>query len=129
MQVSHGNRCASSPVTANRISRTRALPAKDDDDPERWLWTSTIITTDAAGPAGEIHNRTPLILPADRVDAWLDPTLTDTSRLQTLLTGVGTGDLEVRPVSPAVNKVSNNRPELIDPMDSAADRPLQLALA
>jgi len=41
-------------VSANRISRTRALPAKAEDDPDRWLWSATIITTDASGPAGEI---------------------------------------------------------------------------
>jgi hypothetical protein len=26
--------------------------AKDEDDPDRWLWTGTIITTEATGPAG-----------------------------------------------------------------------------
>jgi hypothetical protein len=28
-------------------------PDKDKDDPDRWLWTAVIITTDATGPAGE----------------------------------------------------------------------------
>ena len=31
-----------------------ANPSLDKDDPERWLRTVTIITTDATGPAGEI---------------------------------------------------------------------------
>jgi putative SOS response-associated peptidase YedK len=28
-------------------------PDKDKDDPDRWLWTAVIITTDATRPAGE----------------------------------------------------------------------------
>jgi len=63
-------------------------PSKDDDDPTRWLWSATIITTDAHGPVGEIHDRTPLILPSHRIDAWLDPTLTDTAAVKKLLTGI-----------------------------------------
>lgn len=29
-------------------------PSKAEDDPDRWLWTAVVITTDATGPAGEI---------------------------------------------------------------------------
>jgi putative SOS response-associated peptidase YedK len=29
-------------------------PDKAKDDPDRWLWSATIITTDATGPAGEV---------------------------------------------------------------------------
>ncbi|PZS25887.1 MAG: DUF159 family protein [Pseudonocardiales bacterium] len=104
-------------------------PTKDDDDPLRWVWSTTIVTTDATGPAGEIHDRTPLILPSERIDAWLDPTLTDPARIQTLLTGIESVPLEVRPVSTEVNKVGNDRPDLIDPIDEHADRPLNLAMA
>lgn len=32
----------------------RPDPDKAKDDPDRWLWTVTVITTDATGPAGEI---------------------------------------------------------------------------
>lgn len=47
--------------------------AKDEDDPDRWLWTATIITCAATGPAGEVHDRTPLILPRDRVGCLARP--------------------------------------------------------
>ena len=30
---------------------------KADDDPERWLWTATVITNPAKDAAGEIHDR------------------------------------------------------------------------
>jgi len=104
-------------------------PAKDADDPERWLWTATIITTDATGPAGEIHDRTPLILPAERIDDWLDPAITDPAKIEKLIAGIQLDTLEVRPVSMTVNKVSNNGPDLIDALEAEADQPLQLAIA
>ena len=50
-----------------------------------WLWTVVIITTDATGAAGEIHDRTPLILPPTRIDDWLDPGITDTDEVKKLL--------------------------------------------
>lgn len=104
-------------------------PTKGRDDASRWVWSTTIVTTDATGPAGEIHDRTPLILPSERMDAWLDPTLTDPAKVQALLTGIEAVSLEVRPVSTEVNKVGNDRPDLIDPIGQHADRPLNLAMA
>ena len=38
-------------------------PTKADDDPARWLWTCTVITTDAEDDLGRIHDRMPLMLP------------------------------------------------------------------
>jgi putative SOS response-associated peptidase YedK len=104
-------------------------PERTADDPNRWLWTATMITCDATGPAGEIHDRTPMILPAERVDAWLDPDLTDKKQVRELLTGIEVPPLEARAVSPAVNRVGTNRPELLEPIDTGADQQLQLALA
>lgn len=104
-------------------------PAKDDDDPDRWLWTTVIITTDATGPVGDIHDRTPLILPADRIDAWLDPKRTNPDHVYEILDGIVIEPLEVRPVSTRVNRVGNNGPELIEPLDLGhPDEPLQLTL-
>lgn len=104
-------------------------PAKAEDDPDRWLWTAVIITTDATGPLGEVHDRTPLILPADRVDAWLDPQLSDPKRIQSLLAGIEIDNLAMRPVSRDVNKVGNNDPHLIEPLAAADEQPVPLALA
>ena len=105
--------------------RTRA-----DDDPGRWLVSTTIITTDARGTvAGEVHDRTPVILPADRVDAWLDPATIDPERIGQVLSGIEVPALEIRAVATEVNRVTSNGPQLLDPVDEAGDRPLQLALA
>jgi putative SOS response-associated peptidase YedK len=104
-------------------------PSKDKDDPDRWLWSAVIITTDATGPAGEIHDRTPLILPRDRVDAWLDPHLTDPGKIADMLQGVQAPPMQIRAVSREVNRVGPNGPQLIEPLPDEADQPLQLALA
>lgn len=90
---------------------------------------STIVTTEATGEAGDIHDRTPLILPSDRIEAWLDPTLTDPVTVRKLMTSIELDPLEVRAVSTDVNKASTNTPALIDPLPEARDRPLQLSLA
>ena len=104
-------------------------PSKAEDDPDRWLWSAVIVTTDATGPAGEIHDRTPLILPAERIDAWLDPHVVDPDKIVQVLTGVQGPPLEIRSVSREVNRVDTNGPQLIEPLPNQADRPLQLALA
>jgi putative SOS response-associated peptidase YedK len=104
-------------------------PAKADDDPDRWLWSTVIITTDATGPAGEVHDRTPLILPPDRIGAWLDPRRTNPEQIYQVLDGIVMDPLEVRPVATQVNRVGNDGPQLLDPLDvNHPDEPLQLTL-
>ena len=46
-----------------------------DDDPARWHLTTTILTREAGGWLREIHDRTPVPLPPDWWDDWLDPTI------------------------------------------------------
>jgi putative SOS response-associated peptidase YedK len=76
-----------------------------------------------------VHDRTPLILPSDRVDDWLDPTLTDPNKAKKLLKKIRVTPVAIRPVSRDIGKVGNNRPDLIETIEDAADSPLQLALA
>jgi putative SOS response-associated peptidase YedK len=103
-------------------------PSKDNSDPTRWLWTAVIITTDATGPADDIHDRTPLVLPRDRVDAWLDPSRTHPDQIYEILDGLILQPLAVRPVSSRVNRVGTDNPELIKPVSEHIDEPLQLTL-
>ncbi|MEW2297617.1 SOS response-associated peptidase [Streptomyces sp. NPDC006743] len=86
---------------------------KDDDDPAAWLTTCTVITTDATDATGRIHPRMPLALAPERYDAWLDPGRRDPGGLRELLAPPADGQLDVRPVSPAVNDVRNNGPDLL----------------
>ena len=103
-------------------------PSKDNSDPMRWLWTAVIITTDATGPAGDIHDRTPLVLPRDRVDAWLDPSRTHPDQIYEVLNGIVLQPLAVRPVSSRVNRVGTDNPELIEPVSEYIDERLHLTL-
>jgi putative SOS response-associated peptidase YedK len=109
-----------------------ADPAKDEDDPDRWLWSAAIITHHATWLAGVMNDRTPVILPAERIDAWLDPELTDKHAALELITGIEHEPLQVRAVSTAVNKTGrggSRGPELIEPVGERGDQPLQLAPA
>ncbi|KHO23427.1 bacteriophage protein [Mycolicibacterium setense] len=81
------------------------------------LLSCTIITTDAAGPLAEIHDRMPLTISAPDWDRWMDP---DAPIDEGLLRGHGDLDrIAVREVSRLVNSVRNNGPELIEPAEPA----------
>lgn len=85
---------------------------------DEWVWTCTVITTEAPDDLGRIHDRMPMIVEPDRWDAWLDPELTDTERVRGLLVPAMAGTMDAYPVSKAVNSVRNNGPELIEPLIS-----------
>jgi putative SOS response-associated peptidase YedK len=91
-------------------------PTREDDDPQRFRWTCTVLTTSAEDELGHIHDRMPLLVERERYAAWLDPTLDDPERLRELLVPAAPGRLEAHPVSTAVNNVRNNGPELTVPL-------------
>jgi putative SOS response-associated peptidase YedK len=90
-------------------------PTRDDEDPERFRWTCTVLTTRAEDAVGHIHDRMPLLVERDRYAEWLDPTV-DGDRAGRLLVPAAPGRLQAYPVSTAVNSVRNNGPELLDPL-------------
>jgi putative SOS response-associated peptidase YedK len=90
-------------------------PTRDDDDPERFRWTCTVLTTQAEDSLGHIHDRMPLMVERDRWAQWLDPTASGQDRLD-LLVPAAPGNLEAYPVSPLVSNVRNNGPELVEPL-------------
>ena len=89
---------------------------RDDDDPQRFKWTCTVLTTTAEDAVGHIHDRMPLLVEPDRYAAWLDPTLSEPDELRKLLVPAAPGRLEAYPVSTQVNSVRNNGPELLEPL-------------
>ena len=91
-------------------------PTRDEDDPQRFRWTCTVLTTRAEDTVGHIHDRMPLLVEPERYAAWLDPTASDPDTLTGLLVPAAPGRLEAYPVSTAVNNVRNNGPELLDPL-------------
>ena len=107
---------------------------KPKDDPEaEGLVTCAVITTDAIGPLAQVHDRMPLVLPPSAWDAWLDPNRDAADEAVAALLHSPPPELvarmELRPVSPRVNNVRNNGPELLAelPPGEVAE-PLQLDL-
>jgi putative SOS response-associated peptidase YedK len=91
-------------------------PSKDRDDDSAWLRTCSVITTEATDAAGHIHDRMPMVIRAEAIDDWLDPTLTDAERALRLLAVTQADALEAYAVSTDVNSVQNNDPSLTEPI-------------
>jgi len=100
--------------------RDGSVPADHED---AWLWTASIITTEATDEIGAIHDRTPMVIPPKSWDDWLDPANNEKELLlATMLpaTSSGAGGLASHPVSTAVNSVRNNGPDLIEPLPTGS---------
>ena len=91
--------------------------AKDDSGKEGGavppLLSCSILTTDAVGKLTEVHDRMPLIMPFDHWDRWLDPDHLAPSALFRAPTEEIADAIDIREVSPLVNRVANNGPELL----------------
>jgi len=96
-------------------------PTKDEDDPDRFRWTSTVITTDATDDLGRIHDRMPLMVGRDDWADWLDPTVKAGPDLLELLEPALPGRLEAFPVSKAVSNVRNDGRHLVDPLPAEGE--------
>ena len=81
-----------------------------------WLITFTILTTSASDDLGHLHERTPMMLAGEEIDAWLDPTPMSVDRRLGLLVPAVPGQLDAWPVSTEVNNHRNNGPQLIEPI-------------
>jgi putative SOS response-associated peptidase YedK len=92
---------------------------KDPETEERHR-TCTIITGEPDETVSPLHNRMPVILPESVWDAWLDPSIEDPSTLRNLLGSFDSPALAEHAVSTLVNKVQNNLPDLINPLDTGA---------
>jgi putative SOS response-associated peptidase YedK len=78
-----------------------------------WLSTCTILTTSAPDELGEIHDRTPLLVPKDLWSLWLDRSVTEPDAL--LVPGTP-GVLDAWPVGQDVGNVRNNGAHLVEPV-------------
>ncbi len=90
----------------------RPAGSSHDDPP---LISCAVLTTDAVGPLTAIHDRMPLILPADSWADWLDPDSRDPGSLLAPPSAAMIDAFELRPISTAVNDVRHNGPELLEP--------------
>ena len=81
----------------------------DEDD----IVSCTLLTTEPNDDVEPVHDRMPVILPADVRERWLDPDA-DPSDLKALLRPFP-GALESHTVSTRVNRPENDDPSLIEP--------------
>jgi len=84
------------------------------------LESCTILTTAANEMMATLHDRMPVILPAERYDAWLDPaadTPDDVARLAPLLAPFPAELMMHRPVSKHVNNPKHDDPRCIEPIE------------
>src|SRR5215831_3535280 len=78
--------------------------------------TAIIITTAAKGELARLHERTPVIVPPDAFDLWLDCGKVDAmTAAGALFVPPPEGLLEAYEISPAVNHTANDGPNLIEP--------------
>lgn len=91
-------------------------PSRAEDDPDRFRWTCTVITTAATDDLGRIHDRMPLAVGRDAWSDWLDPRTPGSPDLLDLLEPALPGRLSAYPVSRAVSNVRNDGPHLVDPL-------------
>jgi putative SOS response-associated peptidase YedK len=86
--------------------------------------TAAILTTRPNELVAPIHNRMPVILSRDMLDAWLDPSAS-LGELEPMLAPAPEETLRLWPVSTEVNKVAADGPHLLRPIDL----PVNLGLA
>jgi putative SOS response-associated peptidase YedK len=90
-------------------------PSRAPDDPERWLTTTTIVTSAASGDLAEIHERRPVGLRPEHWDDWLDPGAGADVALAVLASEPP--EMSHHLVSTAVNRVGTQGIELVEPLD------------
>lgn len=83
-----------------------------DDANAEWLRSFALITGGAGLVSGDIHDRQPVILPIDRLGAWLDGTPDDALRT---LAELPETPLAYYAVSRAVGSVRSQGPDLVRP--------------
>lgn len=88
---------------------------REGEDGERQA-SYTIITGPPNQVMGSIHDRMPMIIHPDDVELWMDRDINDIAPLEPLLVPLPDREIEMYPVSTAVNSVKNNRPELMEPV-------------
>ena len=89
------------------------------DDPRqagRVIESCSIITTEANKQLQSIHERMPVILERECFDRWLSSDFTDCSELQKILMPFS-GQLSIHPVGAYVNRVGNEGPECMAPVE------------
>ncbi|WP_440713776.1 SOS response-associated peptidase [Gordonia sp. FQ] len=92
----------------------RSPEDREAGNDDAWISSAAILTTEAVGAHREIHDRMPLIMPFEYWAAWLDPDHPADPGLLAPPDLTLADAIEIREVSPLVNRVANNGPELLE---------------
>jgi putative SOS response-associated peptidase YedK len=79
------------------------------------LETAAVITTDANKTLHPIHFRMPAVIPPEAFDMWLDCRAVDAETAAAMLVPAPEDLFEAYEISPAVNRVANDYPGLLEP--------------
>jgi len=110
------HRADGQPITFAGLYETWWDKARSKElDPETYLQTCVIITTDASPDMVEIHDRMPVIIESADRDRWLDPDVEDPVAVAGLLVPSKAGTLLRYPISREVNSPRNDGPQIIVP--------------
>lgn len=107
---------ASTPLALAGLYAFWRDPERDREDPDRWLLSTTVVTTAAVGELAAIHDRVPAVLGREAVEAWLDPGVAGPGQALAVLTDAGPPELHARRVSPRVNTPAVDDPSLLAPV-------------
>lgn len=91
------------------------------------IQSCTLLTTEPNELVATVHDRMPVILPADAYGLWLDPTVKDPHAVQPLLRPYPAEAMKAYAVSTRVNSPRDDDPSLIEPAEPPA-APAQLKL-
>jgi putative SOS response-associated peptidase YedK len=93
-------------------------PGSKGQERDRWLRTCVIVTGEPNDLVAPVHDRMPVLLPESAWATWLDPANGDVDELGRLLVPAPSEQLEMWPVSNAVNSADNKGPEVVNPVDA-----------
>jgi len=74
-----------------------------------------LITTDANSQMQDVHNRQPVVIKPEDMDAWLNDD--DEKNVNRCLEGLPTGAFEIRAIGDYVNNARNDGPECLQDLD------------
>jgi putative SOS response-associated peptidase YedK len=94
----------------------RPRDAARDVEPLR---SCAIVTTAAAGPVRELHDRMPVILAPAQESLWIDP-LSPAGALHAVCAPQAAPPLQFRPVSRAVNDARHDAPDCLGPPEQTS---------
>ena len=105
-------------LKTNELFAFAGLWEEYEDEEQEIVHTFTIITTTANTTISPIHDRMPVILEKDAEQSWLNSSISIENHIS-LLKAVDADKIEFHSISPLVNSVTNDNPQLIVPTPPA----------